>query len=167
MFKTTLVLALAVAPAALAQDHPLAEPDWKVIPATGTRLPPPKTVASPDRQAGSDDDDDSDQPVVGGPPPHVIRNPDWVAKPNANDLGSAYPRHAMLNQITGQAKITCVVTAAGALEGCRVVGEAPPGFGFGEAALTLAGGYRAPVGLASGAPPGEITFPIRFSMPKS
>ena len=60
-----------------------------------------------------------------------------------------------------------MLTAAGALEGCRVVGEAPPGFGFGEAALTLAGGYRAPVGLASGAPPGEITFPISFSMPKS
>jgi TonB family protein len=168
MFKATLVLALAVAPAALAQDHPLAEPDWKVIPATGTRLPPPKTVASPDRQAGSDDDDDSDQPVVGGPPPHVIRNPDWVAKPNANDLGSAYPRHAMLNQITGQAKITCVVTAAGALEGCRVVGEAPPGFGFGEAAVAMSPRFRMRPMTVDGKPVGgaKITIPINFFIPQ-
>jgi TonB family protein len=168
MFRTILLAALVAAPAALAQEHPLAEPTWKVIGAPRPPNPAPKTVTSPDRQTDADQDDDASPPVVGGPQPHVIRNPEWVARPNANDLGSAYPRRAMFNQITGQANITCVVTVTGALDACRVVGETPPGFGFGAAALAMSPRFKMRPMTMDGKPVGgaKITIPINFFIPQ-
>ena len=42
---------------------------------------------------------------------------------------------------SGRGSVSCVIRADTRLEACRIVGETPPGFGFGEAALTIAPRY--------------------------
>jgi len=68
--------------------------------------------------------------------------------------------------LAGEVSVHCGLSDDGRLKGCKVVSETPQGYGFGQAALSLTGGYRAPAIQASGVGPHEITFPIRFSMPK-
>jgi hypothetical protein len=52
------------------------------------------------------------------------------------------------------------VNGEGRLRGCKVLKELPSGYGFGQAAVTVAAYYRA--APEAGA---EVTFPVRFSMP--
>ncbi len=66
----------------------------------------------------------------------VIRNPDWLKKPSAEDLWTYYPK-ASGGQL-GKARIQCLVTARGTLDRCSIVSEQPANLGFGQAALNLA-----------------------------
>ena len=72
-------LALVLATTAVAQDHPIAEPDWKVVGASEQPGPPPKVVSSPTPNAVAGDEDED-----AAPPRHVLRNPNWLSRPNGN-----------------------------------------------------------------------------------
>jgi protein TonB len=60
----------------------------------------------------------------------VLQSPSWVVVPGYRELAPHNPG------------IACHVTAAKRTMGCRVVSEAPPGYGFGGAALAAARSFR-------------------------
>lgn len=67
----------------------------------------------------------------------VDKTPDWKRAPSEQDFLAVVPRAAMQAGVGGKVRLSCRVTAAGALTGCRILSEEPPGMGFGQAALTL------------------------------
>lgn len=74
--------------------------------------------------------------------PLVISNPDWTRRPDSNDLARYYPEAALRNGVSGRATMSCTVNLSGALTGCEIVAEDPPGSGFGDATLRAARHFR-------------------------
>lgn len=104
--------------------QPIASDDFAVI--DTPPLTPPTFVTDPGLQ------------VVSYPPP-TISDPTWVRRPR--DLGRYYPARARERGIEGSATLNCAVDTGGALH-CTVVSETPTGWGFGEAAVRMAGDHR-------------------------
>ena len=77
-------------------------------------------------------------PPPAGVKPSVLTQPDWVRKPNGEDLARVYPQAAIRKNESGRATIECKVAETGALTDCRTLEDTPPGDGFGDAALKLA-----------------------------
>lgn len=74
-------------------------------------------------------------------PPSVatVTNPTWVERPR--DLARYYPRRAMRMNMEALVTLNCRVSVEGLLN-CVVASETPPDWGFGEAALRIAGEHR-------------------------
>ncbi len=71
-------------------------------------------------------------------PAAPIPDPRWVQGPAASALGSAFPAKAVaLGLAHGRAGLSCLADRLGRMTQCQVVGEDPPGAGFGEAAVML------------------------------
>lgn len=96
-----------------------------------------------------------------------IRNPELLSPPSAERLGEAYPAAAELLGVSGRVRMTCVVTAAGALRDCAVTETSTPGLGFEAAALDLAADFvMAPMRLNDVAADGaRVTIPLFFAAP--
>ncbi len=97
----------------------------------------------------------------------AILNPDWLKKPNGEDLSDAYPAIASTLSLSGRAVIRCLVDARGGLRDCEVESESPAGFGFGEAALSLSRAFIMRPLTVAGTPVegGEVRIPIAFRLP--
>ncbi len=67
----------------------------------------------------------------------VLVNPDWLKRPQPEDLLAVWPMEAFRRGQGGRAVIQCKLSTAGALFDCKVVSETPPGAGFGAAAIAL------------------------------
>jgi len=95
-----------------------------------------------------------------------IRNPTWVKRPGPSEFARFYPDRAQRMEQEGTATITCAVTAAGSLTGCRVVRETPGEFGFGAATLKLAQYFKMSPRTVDGhaVEGGQVTIPIRFNL---
>ncbi len=114
--------------------------------------------------------------IVPGPPPppappapprpSVITNPDWVRRPDANDLARFYPSRALADGTEGSATIECTVQANGRLSDCSVVSETPSGAGFGRASLQLAPRFQMRPQTRDGAPVGgaRVRIPIGWRL---
>ena len=78
-----------------------------------------------------------------------------------------YPERAQRLEVEGEAMFECSVNAKGVLSPCRVVAEAPSGYGFGEAALNLAKLFRMKPISKEGAQVdgGLVRIPLRFKLP--
>jgi protein TonB len=76
--------------------------------------------------------------VTPPPGPTMIKNPDWVSRPTAAQLGRVYPDRAVDKDVSGAATLLCGVAADGSMVGCTVIDEAPKGWRFGQAALAAA-----------------------------
>lgn len=103
--------------------------------------------------------------LMGGAPP---AQPVWIAAPTGEAMVAAYPAAARLAHAGGRVVLSCAATAQGGLDECRVVSQSPEDQGFGEAALTLAPGFRMRTELADGSPAAgrRIIVPIRFVLPE-
>lgn len=109
------------------------------LPAVITDAPPalgPITVTTPTPPA----------PLVTEPakPAHVavITHPQWVSRPNADQLMRAYPARALDRGVSGSASLRCTVRVDGTLSGCAATGETPSGQGFGRAGVALSRYFR-------------------------
>ncbi|MGA0603807.1 TonB family protein [Caulobacter sp. KR2-114] len=97
----------------------------------------------------------------------VLRNPEWLRRPSAEDLSRFYPEHAQRIGLAGAATISCTVSTSGELQGCAVVAETPADAGFGKAALKLSHAFRMKPMTRDGEPVGgaRIRIPLRFALP--
>jgi TonB family protein len=78
------------------------------------------------------------------PPADVdLRNaPHWLLLPTVAEVARAYPDAARRRSLAGQAVLACTLDADGWLRACRVAVETPQGYGFGQAAMSLAGRFK-------------------------
>jgi Gram-negative bacterial TonB protein C-terminal len=72
---------------------------------------------------------------------HIMKSASIVTQPTNAQIQAEYPPRALDNQVQGGAVIECVVTLTGKLAECQVYDEQPTGYGFGQAALDLAGDF--------------------------
>jgi hypothetical protein len=86
----------------------------------------------------------------------------WSARATPAQMASAYPK---AGKGVGFANLGCILGTGGVLKDCRVVGEAPQGFGFGDAALGLAGSFKAH--YVAGEEGASILLPLEFDPPET
>lgn len=113
--------------------------------------------AAPPVMAGA-----SSPPPTGPASSPMITRPNWLRKPDGEDLARAYPAAARQGGVSGRSSMRCVVTARGTLTSCRVISETPAGAGFGPAALRVASRYQMSPRQENGqsVDGGEVTVPI-------
>jgi protein TonB len=77
-----------------------------------------------------------------------------------------YPELAQKLGVEGDVTMACIATAEGRLQGCKIVSETPPGYGFGQTALDLAPSFKLNA-AAGGEPvrPGKVVVPLNFRLP--
>lgn len=94
----------------------------------------------------------------------ITTQPDWIERPQAEDLSEAYPEIANALEIEGRVNLACTTDSFGKLEGCRAVDVMPSGLGFEAAALSMAPLFQMRPMTIDGAPTdgGRVTIPIRF-----
>lgn len=97
-------------------------------------------------------------PGAGDGPPRLIQGP------TKDQLRRLHPREAFRQRLNGSARITCSIRIDTRLEDCRVVDEAPPGRGFGEAALAASSYFRFRPPTRDGRPVEgrEVTVGVEF-----
>lgn len=78
-------------------------------------------------------------PVAPAPAPP---QPSWISQPSPETVEAAFPVQALSAGVSGTATLECESRPDGGLQSCVVSRESVPGYGFGEAALTLTGAYR-------------------------
>ena len=90
-------------------------------------------------------------PAAASPPPppapptrgaEYLTNPPWIRRPSADDQARLAPSRAMDQNQSGRAGVDCQISGSGQLTDCSVT-EDPAGWGFGQAALSLARLYLA------------------------
>lgn len=101
-------------------------------------------------------------------PPRVSQ-PDWLARPDAEDLADTYPDLARALGIEGRATISCSVDLKGRLQDCVSPAASPQGLGFDQAALTMSKLFAMRPKRVDGVPVagGTVRIPIRFTLPKA
>lgn len=96
-----------------------------------------------------------------------IGKPRWAAMPTSEQFLAAFPEAANTARIaTARIVLACKVQPDGGLAGCGVESEAPTGFGFGKAALSVSSGFRVQLWSDEGLPVvgGMLRVPIRFQI---
>lgn len=69
----------------------------------------------------------------------IVIAPDWAEQPTMDVLRRYYPASREARRSGGRATVSCEVSKAGAATNCEVASETPPGLGFGQAAVAMAG----------------------------
>lgn len=124
--------------------EPPAQPHRPQAPLSPLSVPlplftPPPLLGVPDDDSGA---------MSASPGPVMIENPRWLRRPSG--LDRYYPRRARESGIEGAVQLDCLVSPLGVLR-CAVISETPANWGFGAAALRIAGDYRMAPALRDGA----------------
>ena len=101
-------------------------------------------------------------------PPVEIHDPIWIKQVDPNSIQKLFPEAAAkAGYKVGRASVECTVAADGTLSGCATATEDPAGFGFGDAALEVAGVMQMSPWTKQGAPVegARINLPIKFMLP--
>lgn len=98
--------------------------------------------------------------------PVEITEPSWAQMPDNWVMTRYWPQAAMLQRLSGSARLNCIVAPNGELEDCIVVSETPSGAGFGAAALGLSSEFRMSPRQEDGvaAREGIVAFNVNFVM---
>jgi hypothetical protein len=94
-----------------------------------------------------------------------VTKPSWAQLPTAADFQATFPKSENgVNDV--RVVLGCTVQAGGALGGCAVAQENPPGQGYGEGALALASKFRIAPWSVDGAPTvgAHIRLPIHYEL---
>jgi TonB family protein len=103
----------------------------------------------------------SDAVTFDGPPPAYR----WVSRPGAEQINRYYPDRAMRQDVPGRAVLQCKVGHFGWLRACGVVSETPVDYGFGQAGVRIARGFRmAPAQAGDDLTGRLVNVPIVFVM---
>jgi TonB family protein len=96
-----------------------------------------------------------------------ILNPDWLQKPDGEQMGWAYPPMAAALAIEGETTLSCGVTAEGLLRDCSVVRETPSDLGFAAASLLMTRYFRMSPKMVDGrgVAGGQVRIPLHFKLP--
>lgn len=92
---------------------------------------------------------------------------DWVRTPTNEDMMRAYPPAAREQRVEGYASLNCVIAKTGRLKECRIEAEGPEGWGFGEAAKSVAQSFvlRLPRGATLFTQPSLCRLERGFCLP--
>lgn len=104
-------------------------------------------------------------PDVLKPDGMAITKPAWAAMPSVEDFQATFPKTANgVNSV--RVVLACTVTNSGALGGCSVDSEDPPGQGYGQGALALATKFRVGPWSQDGQPTigARLKLPIRYEL---
>ena len=82
-------------------------------------------------------------PAPGGGPdvPEVLMP---IERPSDETYDAVFPLKAQRDGVEGIVGLVCIIGPEGWLKDCQVTYDSPEGYGFGQAALQLAAGYRTP-----------------------
>jgi periplasmic protein TonB len=75
-------------------------------------------------------------------PNDFVTRPDWIMRPDGDDVLRVYPARALSSRLAGRARIICRISDQGRLGPCEVISETPAGLGFGDAAVQIASRFR-------------------------
>ncbi|WP_141653070.1 TonB family protein [Phenylobacterium immobile] len=102
---------------------------------------------------------------------HMVFSVDWPLNPeapratrwpNEREMGAAFPAAAWKAQQKGEAVLDCAVSESGALADCRIAHEAPEGYGFGAALLSLTPKMVLQPAKPGAALPKRMVVPMNF-----
>lgn len=101
---------------------------------------------------------------VGAASPPAITHPDWLKRPSAANMYDVWPAGAYYAHVKGHVVLHCVVNEKGRLKQCVAITDEPKGWGFGGAALEMAGQFQMKPMTADGVPVagGVVNVPIEF-----
>ncbi|MFE9084035.1 energy transducer TonB [Brevundimonas sp. NPDC003935] len=80
--------------------------------------------------------------------------------PTQADLRAVHPPAAFRRRMGGRVSLSCRIRLDTRLEACRVMEEAPPGLGFGQAALAVSVHFRFQPPVRDGAPVDNQEVPV-------
>jgi TonB family protein len=104
-------------------------------------------------------------PQVLQPGGAAITKPAWTTMPSVEDFQATFPKTANgVNSV--RIVLACTVEDGGALGGCTVDSETPPGEGYGQGALALATKFRVGPWSQDGQPTAgaKLKLPIRYEL---
>lgn len=84
----------------------------------------------------------------------------WASIAGPAQVAAAYPKTV---HDVGFVNLGCILGSGGVLTQCQVVGEAPQGFGFGAAALSLVSSFKAH--YSPGEEGASVLLPLEFDPP--
>jgi len=92
-----------------------------------------------------------------------ISDVQWVHEPSSRDFARYFPRRALDEGQSGNVTLDCVIGGNGRLT-CSVASESPSGYGFGDAAISIAGQTRVRNQLRDGSPAAgrHLRLPLSF-----
>lgn len=96
----------------------------------------------------------------------AVVQPRWIRGPDPTKVLSVYPEAAIAAGVkTGLGVAACTIARDGSLTDCKVAREDPQGFGFGEAAVSVAMIMRMSPWTEDGGPVdgGTVKLPVRFN----
>lgn len=91
----------------------------------------------------------------------------WARKPTPHEFARAYPEKAQRQNIQGRGVVVCTIGLELTLEACEIIQETLPGWGFGDAAMSLTSLFKlkqkqADPRVVAGA---KVFLPIVFTLP--